>query len=242
MARQAHAHDRQPERVGRDVILADGTQRQSAAAAAQEPQDRERHREREVHERVLAEDELPHQRKVAEPGNMDGRDRLALGSHEACADQAGEAKAEDREREAGCDLVRREPQDEEREQGREHQPRRDRAGHAYDRGAGQDRRCEPAGRPHRHHALDAEVEDARLLDDEFAQGRDQQRRRRRDDGHEDCFPDAHRVRPSPSQRCGRGRRRAHPPPARTSAIFPGRSASGRAAASARSARSLRRSR
>ena len=46
---------------------------------------------------------------------------------------------------------------------------------------------EAAHRADRHHALDAEVEDARALRDQFAERGEQQRRRGRDDGEEDAF-------------------------------------------------------
>ena len=63
--------------------------------------------------------------------------------------------------------------------------------------------AKPQAAPIDHHALDAEVQHARALGHELADGRDEQRRRRGDDGEQDGFESAH-VRPAPRARsaCG----------------------------------------
>ena len=50
---------------------------------------------------------------------------------------------------------------------------------------------EAADRAHDHHALDAEIEHAGALDDEFAERGDQQRRRRGRDGQKNAFGNFH---------------------------------------------------
>ena len=52
-----------------------------------------------------------------------------------------------------------------------------------------------AGRAHDHHALDAEIEHAGALDDEFAGRRQQQRRRCGDHRQNDGFKQSHQAGP-----------------------------------------------
>ena len=60
------------------------------------------------------------------------------------------------------------------------------AGEDPQRGAaGDDGNAEGGDGAHQHHALDAEVEDAGLLDHQFAERREQERCRRGDQGDED---------------------------------------------------------
>ncbi len=65
--------------------------------------------------------------------------------------------------------------------------------HAERRIAGIEGDREGGDRPHRHHAFHAEIEDAGALRHQLAERRDQERRRRRDDGQQDAFD--HVLRP-----------------------------------------------
>ena len=147
--------------------------------------------DREVDEGVLAEQDLSDQRDVGEDRDVKMRRLLDPLADEVRADQSRQADTEDRQREAGRDLVDREPQREQRED-RRHAG----AGRGAGDGADGDRareigRREAAGGAHDHHALEAEIEHAGALDDELARCGEQQRRRRRDHREKDGFKQSH---------------------------------------------------
>ena len=96
---------------------------------------------------------------------------------EAGADQAGQADAENGQRQAGRDLVDGEPQRHHREDQRERHAGNDAAERADDGRAGEPGAGKTAGGADDHHALDAEIEHAGALGHQFA-GRGQQQRRR----------------------------------------------------------------
>ncbi len=141
---------------------------------------------REIDEGVLAEQHPANQRDVGEAGNIEvhrGRDALA---DEAGADQAGQADAEDGQRETRCNLVDGEPERHQREHQRHQRARDDAEQRADEDRAGEPRTGKAAGRTDDHHALDAEIEHAGALGHELAGRRDQERRgcgeHREDDG------------------------------------------------------------
>ena len=109
----------------------------------------------------------------------------------AGADQAGQADAEDRERQAGRHLVDRKAERQHAEDRRQRRTGEDAAQRADQRRSAQIGAGEAAGRAHDHHALDAEIEHARALDHQFARRRQQQRRRRRDHRQDDGLKQQH---------------------------------------------------
>ena len=76
-------------------------------------------------------------------------------------------------RQARRDLVGGEPERHQAEQGRERHAGEDRRDHAEKGVVGAEAGGEADRRPDDHHALDAEVEHAGALDDEFAERREQ---------------------------------------------------------------------
>ena len=107
------------------------------------------------------------------------------------ADQAGQADAEDGEREAGGDLIDRKPERHQRENQRQQRAREDPAERAEEDRARKPGAAKSASRADDHHAFDAEIEHARALGHQFAGGRDQQRRRRRKHRQDDRFKQSH---------------------------------------------------
>ena len=103
------------ERVGRDVIVADRPQDEPGAGAIEEPPDADDQREREIDEGVLAEQDAADQRNVGQDRDVKMRRRRDALADEAGADQAGQADAENRQREPGGHLVDREAQRQQRE-------------------------------------------------------------------------------------------------------------------------------
>ena len=124
-------------------------------------------------------------------GNVEVRGAVDLLPDIARADQPGEADAEDGEREAGRDLVGGEPERQRGEHRRERRAAENAAQRAERDRAGVIGAGEAAGRADDHHALDAEIENAGALDDQFARGREQQRRRGGDHGEQDGFNELH---------------------------------------------------
>ena len=117
-------------------------------------------------------------------------------SHEFPADHTRKAKAEQRQRKSGGDLICRDAEGQEGKQQRECRPGKDSGQNADPGRAGQGGGDEPADRAHHHHAFDAEIEHTGALDDEFADRRDQQRCCRSRDGQQDAFSDFHDQIPS----------------------------------------------
>ena len=133
----------------------------------------------------MAEQQRADDRQVAQAGDREARQAIDRDADEARADQRREADAEDRQREAGRDLVGEQGQRQHAERER-HQDAGQRAGGDAEAGAaGGHGEREGGHRARQHHALEAEVEHARLLDHELAERGVEQGRRRADDGHQD---------------------------------------------------------
>ena len=130
----------------------------------------------------MAEQQRAEQRDIAEAGNGKLGQVLDRNADEARADHGRQADAEDRQREAGRDLIREQRKREDAE-GERHQHAGERAGDDAERAAaGGDGDRESGHGARQHHALDAEVEDARFFHDELAERGVEQRRRGADDG------------------------------------------------------------
>ena len=139
-----------------------------------------------VDEGVLAEENTADQRDVGKAGNAQLRSRRDFLADEAGADQAGKADTQNSQREAGGDLVDRQPQRHQREDQRHQQAGDDAAERADNHRPCKPGAAEAAGCTHDHHALNAEVKYAGAFSHELA-GRSQQQRRggrqhRKDDG------------------------------------------------------------
>ena len=102
---EAHLDDAVAERVRGDVVVADGAEHQPGAAAEEEEPDGDRQRDGDVGDRVEAEDELADDRQVGKAGDVDVAEADARLADIGLADQAGEAEPEERQRQAGRDLV-----------------------------------------------------------------------------------------------------------------------------------------
>ena len=165
--------------------------RQSGAGAEQEAGDAYRQRHRRIDQRVLPEQDGPDHRQVRQERDVDTFELEARLPDEGLADHAREAESEQRESEPGRDLVGGKPQHQEAEQAGKRHPARHGGDDAQIGGAGQLRAREAGHGADDHHALDAEIEDARALRHELAERRDQQRRRGRDDGKDDRLEAGH---------------------------------------------------
>ena len=107
------------------------------------------------------------------------------------ADQAGQADAEDGQRQTGGDLIDRKAERHQREHQRQQRARENPAERADEDRARKPGAAESAGGADDHHAFDAEIEHARALGHQFAGGRDQQRRRCRQHRQDDRFKQPH---------------------------------------------------
>ena len=163
--------------MGGIVGIADRAQDQAGMGAAQEPGDGDQRREREIDQRILAEQDRADHRQCGKAGNGELGQGLQRLADIAGADQRREADTEDGERQSGRDLIGQQGQGQHGEDQRHRRAgerRRDDAEHGA---AGAERHREADDGAHEHHALDAEIEHARFLGDELA-GRGQQQRRR----------------------------------------------------------------
>ena len=190
--------------MGRGVVVADRAQHQPLLGAVEEVPEADDQRDREVDEGVLAEDHAPEQRNVGDVRNIEMRGAVDLLSDVARTDQPREADAEDGQRETGRDLIGCKPERQRREDRRERHAAENAAQRADSDRAGVVGARKAAGGADDHHALDAEIQNAGALDDQFAGRRKQQRRRGGDHGEQDGFNELH-GQPSARTRGGSGR-------------------------------------
>ena len=146
----------------------------------------------------MAEQERADHRQIAQAGDRKARQPLGRRADEARADQRAEPDAEDGQRQPRRHLI---GEQRHREHGEDQRQRRagERAGNdAEAAAAGGDRGRERGHRARQHHALDAEVQHARLLDHQLAERREQERGRGADhrDQDEHARIDVHVARAS----------------------------------------------
>jgi len=175
--------------VGRGVIVADGAQGQPGAGAPQEPPHPRDEEEGRVHEGVVPEQQPADAGQVGEAGKVEMGSRIALHPDIAGADEAGESEPQDGQRQPRGDLVGRQNHGEQAEEGGEQQARAGPAEGTEPGRSGPGGDGEAGGRAQHHHALDAEIEHAGALHDEFADAGQDQRRRRRQHRDEDHLDD-----------------------------------------------------
>ena len=192
---ESHAKNRISKRVRAVVIVADGTKHQPGAGPFQEIGHHRHHRHRAIGKKVMREDKLADQRQVREDRKADLRqpfDRLADQRRAGKARQAG---AEDRQRQPGGHLVRRESENKDAEEaGRQHAGNR--PGHdAEDKGPADHGDPEGGDSPHQHHPFNAEIENTASLDHKLACGRIDKRHRGHQDGQDEILK--HHLSPLP---------------------------------------------
>ena len=116
---------------------------------------------------------------------MDLSGVIALEADEARAKQSRQTHPENRQRQTRRHLIDRQCDGEEAEQGGHQGSREDARQRPQSCGARRIGPGETHRRAHDHHALDAEVENARALRHEFADGGEDEGRRRRHHRHQD---------------------------------------------------------
>jgi hypothetical protein len=182
---KAHLDDVVADGVGGFGRLPHRAHHEAEPGAAEHPPQERRGERGEVDDERMIEEAGAEDRDVGEEGQGGARHRRHGHALVGRSDQPGEADAEDADGEARGDLVA---------EGDEHDEAEDRGEERRRGGAGEEREPVAAGRRdddeaggggERHHPLDAEVEHAGFLDDELAEGRDQQRRRGEDGAGEE---------------------------------------------------------
>ena len=146
----------------------------------------------------MAEQERAEHRQIAQPGDREPRQPLGRRADEARAEERAEPDAEDREREPGRHLIGEQRHGEHGEDQRERRAGERAGDDAEPAAAGDDRGGERGHGAREHHALDPEVQHARLLDHQLAERGEQERRRGADHRHQDQHAriDAHAARAS----------------------------------------------
>src|SRR5262249_11523056 len=141
------------------------------------PGDEEQHRPRDVGEHVLPEKDSTYERQVADPRDRKTRHGAARDADKSIADERRQAETEERQRQAGGNLVSDEDKGEEREQERDDQAAECGRDNPYEWHAGEVGGGEADDRADRHHSLNAEVEDPGALGHQFAKCCQEKRRR-----------------------------------------------------------------
>ena len=157
------------------MIIADGAHFETAAGAIEEHPNRDDKGDGNINERIFAEQNTADYGQTGQHRQVEMRCRHDLLADKTCSDQSGKADAENSQRQAGRDLIDRKAEREDAEDRRQRHAGEDAAQRADSDRAGGPRAGEAAGRTHNHHSLDAEIEHAGALDNEFAGRRQQQR-------------------------------------------------------------------
>ena len=185
----ADADDLVAERVGAVVAFAHRPQDQTGAGVFQERPDGGDEEEREIHDRIVLEEDGTQERDVGEERHVPVRHPGRADADVALPKERREAEPEEREREPGRHLVRQEHLREQREDHRQGGPPDGGRDKADPRVPGLHRDDEARNRAEDHHPLDTEVQDTRLLDDKLAKRREKDWRR----GHHERGEEEDRV-------------------------------------------------
>ena len=161
--------------MGAVGAVAHRAQGQPGAGTGEKPRHSDRHRQRQIHQRVMAQQDAARHRAVAQAGDGQLHRRRQRLADETLADQAGGADAEDGQRQPCRGLIGHQRDRQHREQQRHRRPRQRASRHRQHGRAGGERHAKGGDGAHQHHPLKPEVQHAGALRHQLAHGGEQER-------------------------------------------------------------------